>query len=123
MPIDSSEVAADLRLIIQVQIPPLDLPVSASTPNDPLHAQTSYENITYFNPSEYRVAWKQIMIPDAELESTRWTALSEFEGKVYYETYEGYFGPLAYVVQELYGDGLQEGFEAQAEALQLRVLE
>jgi len=67
------------------------------------------------------MAWKQIMIPDTILNSTRWTALSEFEGQVYYETYEAYFGPLAYIVKDLFEEGLQEGFEAQGEALQLRL--
>lgn len=67
------------------------------------------------------MAWQQIMFSEEVLNATRWTALSEFEGQVYYETYEAYFGPLAYIVKGLFEEGLQEGFEAQGEALQMRL--
>jgi hypothetical protein len=40
---------------------------------------------------------------------------------VLYESREVFSGPLAYTLQALYGDSLQEGFDAQGEGLKLRL--
>ncbi|KAF2814970.1 uncharacterized protein BDZ99DRAFT_515733 [Mytilinidion resinicola] len=105
------------RLFFRVQIPPLPLPVNASTPDNPAHTQTSFENITHVQPTLGRVAWK-LLSPDLALEAERWTAVSvAASGNALYESREVYRGALAGVLEGLYGAGLQAGFEAQAEAL------
>ncbi|KAH9485221.1 hypothetical protein JR316_0002128 [Psilocybe cubensis] len=111
-----------LRLIIQAQIPPLPLPVDADTPPNLLHSQTSYENITTIDASSHRAAWRQIMIPGAVLNAERWQALSPVAGGgTYYEAREVFSGPVGYVVETLFAEGLQAGFEAQAVAFKARV--
>lgn len=107
------------RLIFRVQIPPLPLPVSSSTPDNPLHTQISIENITHVQPELGRLAWKYLA-PEIALSSERWTAVSAAtNGKALYESREVYDGALATTVEALYGIGLQEAFEAQATALKL----
>ncbi|OCL11808.1 hypothetical protein AOQ84DRAFT_335308 [Glonium stellatum] len=107
------------RLIFRVQIPPLPLPVSASTPDNPLHTQYSLENITHVQPELGRLAWKYLA-PEAALSSERWTAVSTAaDGKALYESREVFNGALAATIEVLYGTGLQEAFEAQATALKL----
>ncbi|KAF2501815.1 hypothetical protein BU16DRAFT_209748 [Lophium mytilinum] len=114
--------AENRRLLFRVQIPPLPLPVNASTPDNPAHSQTSFENITHVQPGLGRVAWKLLSV-DLALEAERWTAVSvAASGKALYESREVYRGALAGVLEALYGEGLQEGFEGQAEALR-RLLE
>lgn len=103
------------RLIIRVQIPPLQ---SANETENPLHTQFSFENITAFEPENYRMAWGQIMIPQALLSGNRWTALSEIEGGTLYESREIFRGGLAPLLETLSQKGLQEAFEAQAAALE-----
>jgi len=106
------------RLIMRVQIPPLPLPVSASTPDNPLHTQFTTENITAVQFEQGRLAWKYLA--DQILESERWQAVTDLgNGRVLYESREVYDGPGASLVQSLYGSGLQEGFEAQAQGLKL----
>ncbi|EPQ53612.1 hypothetical protein GLOTRDRAFT_13603, partial [Gloeophyllum trabeum ATCC 11539] len=46
LPASEQTFAANRHVIFQVQIPPLPLPVSASTPANLLHSQVSFENIT-----------------------------------------------------------------------------
>ncbi|TFK50838.1 hypothetical protein OE88DRAFT_1659940 [Heliocybe sulcata] len=122
LPASEQTVAENIRAVFQVQIPPLPLPVSASTPSDPLHAQISFENITHLEPDLYRVAWKQIALPDAVLSAERWSAVSVIAvgpdaNKTLYESREAYSGALAPELQVLYEQGLQEAFDAQAVAL------
>jgi hypothetical protein len=111
------------RLIINSQIPPLTPPVTNSTPPNPLHAQTSFENITHIQHDLYRAAWKQIGVPQSGLNAGRWSALSVVqaedgtENRTLYESREVFDGPLAYVIQGLFGAGLQEGFDAQGAAM------
>lgn len=114
----------NLRLIINVQIPPLTPPVNASTPSNPLNSQTSYENITAVQHDLYRIAWAEDDIPSILLSAERWSALSivpSSDGSggnvTLYESREVYYAPLAYTVEALYGTGLQEGFDAQAKAM------
>lgn len=110
------------RLIFSVQIPPLPLPVNASTPNNLLHTQSSFENITALQPDQYRMAWKQLMFPDAILSTERWNVVSSFgEGQTFYESRISVGGALAGTLKALYGEGLQESFTAQGVALKGRV--
>ena len=114
----------DQRLILTVQIPPLPLPVDADTPGNLLHSQISFENITALQPSQHRMAWKQMMFPDFILSAERWSALSRtgFLGlETLYESREGYGGALAGTLKALYGEGLQEAFDAQGVALKSRL--
>ncbi|KAF5321334.1 hypothetical protein D9619_001497 [Psilocybe cf. subviscida] len=122
VPLNDQTPQVNLRLIIEAQIPPLPSPVTATTPPNLLHEQHSFENITVVDRVRHRVAWKQIMIPDALLTAERWQGLSEVEGGgTYYESREAFYGPLAVVVGGLMGTGLQEGFSAQAAAFKVRV--
>ncbi|KAI4519470.1 hypothetical protein K525DRAFT_362807 [Schizophyllum commune Loenen D] len=116
---DQSNPQAGQRLIIHVQIPPLTPPVDADTPADPLHAQSSFENITFLEGAPtYRAAWKQIMIPDVLINATRWQVLSTLQdGRTLYEAREVYAGSLASTLESLLGEGLQEAFNAQASEL------
>ncbi|KAL1741812.1 hypothetical protein HDZ31DRAFT_44621 [Schizophyllum fasciatum] len=120
---DQSSPKAGQRLIIHVQIPPLEPPVDAGTPSNPLHAQMSFENITFLEGAPtYRAAWKQIMLPDALINATRWQVLSTVEGgKTLYEAREVYAGSLAPALESLLGEGLQEAFDAQASELKAYV--
>lgn len=112
----------NLRLIIQAQIPPLPTPVDASTPPNLLHTQYSFENITTVDTAQHRVAWKEIMLPAPLLSAERWQALSTVNGdQTYYEAREVFDGPVGYIVDALFAQGLQEGFDAQAGALKARV--
>lgn len=48
------------NLYMRVQVPPLPLPVDASTPDNPLHTQVTLENITHVQPERLRLAWKHV---------------------------------------------------------------
>jgi hypothetical protein len=115
IPIEDQTPAAGRRLIIRVQIPPLP---SANATENPLSNVFSFENITAFEPENYRMAWGQIMIPQVLLNGNRWTALSQVEGGTLYESREIFHGPLGPLLEPLSQEGLQEGFDAQAAALQ-----
>ena len=111
------------RVIFQTQIPPLPLPVTNSTPADPLHWQISFENITHVDEVLGRAAWRQLDFPRVALDSERWSAVSNITdgpdaGKVLYESRMVYAGALAPVLQVLYETALQEAFDAQAVAMQ-----
>jgi hypothetical protein len=108
----------DVRLFMRVQIPPLPLPVDRNTPDDPLHIQFTYENITHVQPELRRLAWEYL--PETLLQAERWQALSDLgNGTVLYESREVYHGALAPILQETMGKGLQEAFEGQANGLKL----
>ncbi|KAF2192752.1 hypothetical protein K469DRAFT_717340 [Zopfia rhizophila CBS 207.26] len=107
------------RAVFRVQIPPLPLPVTASTPENPLHTQIAFENITHIQPDLGRLAWKYISLPQA-LDSERWQAISSIgNGRVLYESREVFSGALAPTLRDTLGEGLQEAFEAQAKGLKL----
>ncbi|ORY02475.1 hypothetical protein BCR34DRAFT_493170 [Clohesyomyces aquaticus] len=110
----------DHWLIFRVQIPPLPLPVSAYTVDNPLHTQFALENITHVQPQLGRLAWRY-MAPKSFLESERWQAISGLEGGggVLYESREVFHGAGAEVLRSLYGEGLREGFEGQARGLKM----
>ena len=64
------------------------------------------------------------MFPEFILSAERWSALSSvglFGLQTLYESREGYGGALAGTLQSLFGEGLQESFEAQGAALKARV--
>jgi hypothetical protein len=106
------------RLFFRVQIPPLALPVDRDTPDNPLHTQFTYENVTHVQPELGRVAWEYK--PEELLQAERWQALSDLgSGRVLYESREVYSGALAPILQETMGKGLQEAFEGQANGLKL----
>ncbi|THU96990.1 hypothetical protein K435DRAFT_778277 [Dendrothele bispora CBS 962.96] len=126
VPESSQEPVEDKRLIITSQIPPLDPPVSADTPSNPLNTHITIENITHVQPELKRVAWKLYGSPDSVLSAERWSAVSAFQDEnginwAFYESREVYNGALASLVQSLEGEGLAEAFEAQAQATKLRV--
>jgi hypothetical protein len=106
------------RIIFRVQIPPLPIPVNASTPDNPWNTQYSLENVTYVQPEKYRIAWKFLFI-DSMLESERWSAFSTQNGKAVYESRDVFHGALAGLLQSIYGSDLQKAFEAQGQALKL----
>lgn len=64
-----------------------------------------------------------IELPGAELlNATHWQALTDLgEGKMLYESLEIYYAPLSWVLDLIWAEGLQEGFDAQAEALRERI--
>ncbi len=75
-------------------------------------------------PDQHRMAWKQLMFPEAILSAERWSALSPtglLGQQTLYESREGYGGVLAGTMKTLLGDGLQESFDAQGVALKARV--
>ena len=107
-----------LDLYLRTQIPPLPLPVDARTPDNVLATQHAYERITHVQRDLGRLAWKYQ--PEAALKAERWQALSDMgNGVVLYESQEVFAGPLAKVVRASMEEGLQKGFEAQAQGLKL----
>ncbi|KAF2003826.1 hypothetical protein P154DRAFT_519745 [Amniculicola lignicola CBS 123094] len=109
------------KLILRNQIPPLPFPVDSSTPDNPLNTQFAFENITHIQPDKGRLAWEYIF--EAVLQAERWQAISDLgNGKVLYESREVFHGLAAETLKVWMGEGLQKGFEAQAEGLR-RVLE
>ncbi|KAF2797028.1 hypothetical protein K505DRAFT_270275 [Melanomma pulvis-pyrius CBS 109.77] len=107
------------RLYLRTQAPPLPLPVSSSTPDNILHTQVAYENITHVQPQLGRLAWR-FAAPDELLDAERWQAVSDIgDGKVLYESREVFSGALAEVLKEGMGKALQEAFEAQGKGLKL----
>jgi len=108
------------HLYLRTQIPPLPLPVSASTPDNVLHTQVAYENITHVQPQLGRLAWKYLAAPSELLAAERWQAVSDVgDGKVLYESREVFSGALAVVLKEVMGEALQESFDAQGKGLKL----
>lgn len=120
IPLPSQTPQENLRLVITVQIPPLQPPVTSSTPPNPLNIQMSHENITTIDYVINRFAWQSTVPSPLLLNSTRWSALSVVGGGTYFESREVYYGPLAETVKELYGVGLQEGFVAEGVAMKER---
>ncbi|KAF2275837.1 uncharacterized protein EI97DRAFT_450658 [Westerdykella ornata] len=107
------------NLYMRVQIPPLPLPVDASTPDNPLHTQITLENITHVQPERLRLAWKHVL-PDAVLDAERWQGISDLgNGKVLYESREVYRGAGAIAIKALFAEGLQQAFDAQGAGLKL----
>ncbi|KAF2741782.1 hypothetical protein M011DRAFT_497901 [Sporormia fimetaria CBS 119925] len=108
------------NLIFRTQIPPLPLPVDASTPDKLLNTQYALEIITHVEPDLLRLAWGNALFPSAVLAAERWQAISELSnGLVLYESREVFSGALASTLQRLYGTGLQQAFDAQGDALKL----
>ena len=108
------------RLFLRAQIPPLPLPVSAFTPDNVLHTQFAYENITHVQPELGRLAWEYAASPGELLAAERWQAVSDLgSGKVLYESREVFSGALAVVLRDLLGEDLQKGFDAQGQGLKL----
>jgi hypothetical protein len=103
-----------------VQIPPLPLPVSSTTPDVWLNTQSSKEKITHVQPDIYRVAWKAMLFPDWFMSSERWTGISmAANGMAVYESREVFYGPGASLLKALYEKSLGESFEAQGKGLKL----
>jgi len=123
IPIDDQTPYENSRVIIKVQIPPLEPPITSSTPSNPLHAQTAYDNITNIDMDGNRFSWISMVPPKASLDAQRWTALSEVDGGggTFYESREVFRGPLASIVLKLYAEGIQAGYDAQTAALKERV--
>ncbi|KZV71642.1 hypothetical protein PENSPDRAFT_605533 [Peniophora sp. CONT] len=119
IPLDNQTAFEGARIIINAQIPALTPPVNRSSPSNPLHTQISFENVTHLQPDLHRVAWKQIDIPDIAVNATRWTAISTVDNMTLYESAEVYGGGLAGFVETLFGESLQEAFDAQGVALKM----
>lgn len=108
------------RLFLRTQIPPLPLPVSASTPDNILNTQFAYENITHVQPELLRLAWEYAAAPGELLAAERWQAITDLGGgKVLYESREVFSGALASILEGLMKTNLQKGFDAQGEGLKL----
>ncbi|KAF1974425.1 hypothetical protein BU23DRAFT_461729 [Bimuria novae-zelandiae CBS 107.79] len=106
------------QLIIRCQIPPLPLPVSKYTLDNPLATQFSYENVTHVQPELRRLAWGAY--PNPLIMAERWQALTDLgNGKIRYESREVFSGPLAPVLQPTMQANLQKSFDAQAQGLKL----
>jgi len=111
------------HLLIQAQIPPLPLPVNKDTPPNLFHSQLSVEEITALDRINYRASWKQIFLPQPLLGAQRDQGLSPVNGnpsKTLYEAREVFQGPVGYIVDLLFAEGLQKGFTDQAKALKAR---
>ncbi|KII96171.1 hypothetical protein PLICRDRAFT_35108 [Plicaturopsis crispa FD-325 SS-3] len=123
IPLKDQTPAANRRLLISIQAPPLPLPVNASTVPNLLNSQVSFENITYLDNDQKRGAWSQIFLPDIALKTDRWTAVSAGAGGngSIYESILVFYGPLAPVVQGLFQTGLQEGFDAMGVAMKQKL--
>jgi hypothetical protein len=103
-----------------VQIPPLPLPINASSKDVWLNTQNSKELITHVQPEIYRAAWKSMLFPDWFLSSERWTGISLApNGMAVYESREVFYGPGASLLKSLYADALGKSFEAQGQGLKL----
>ena len=108
------------RLLQRTQIPPLPLPVDATTPDNLLHTQIAYENVTHVQPDRLRLAWAYAETPATLLAAERWQAISDLgHGEVLYESREVYHGSLASTLLATLGASLQEGFDAQGRGLKL----
>ncbi|KAH7078780.1 hypothetical protein BKA63DRAFT_250812 [Paraphoma chrysanthemicola] len=103
------------NIYFRTQMPPLPFPVDENTPENPLNTQVSYEEIVVVDRKRGLLAWKYV--PEELLQAQRWQSVSAHEGGVWYESREVFDGTLAPVVRESFEDGLQKGFEAQAEGL------
>ncbi|KAJ8481975.1 hypothetical protein ONZ45_g15122 [Pleurotus djamor] len=112
-PLEDQTPVVGRRVLITASIPPLQPPVNASTPSNPLQTQESLEVITTIDPVTRRASWKQIMIPSLLMIAERTTALSVVETpdgpRVFYESREVFQQLLSLV-----------GFEAQAIAVKER---
>ncbi|KAF2876935.1 hypothetical protein BDV95DRAFT_558101 [Massariosphaeria phaeospora] len=107
------------NLYLRTQTPPLPLPVNRYTLENPLNVNFAYEDITHVQPDLGRLAWKYIG-DEESLAAERWQGVLDLEnGKVLYESREVFHGTLAEVLKDLLGEGLQAGFEAQAQGLKL----
>jgi hypothetical protein len=61
------------RLFLRTQMPPLPLPVDASTPDNLLNTQFAYETITHVQPDRLRLAWEYAV---SGLERLRYTSVA-----------------------------------------------
>ncbi|KAL0574446.1 hypothetical protein V5O48_007510 [Marasmius crinis-equi] len=76
--------------------------------------------ISHLDKDNYRVAWRTSG-PAFLLEAERWQMLTKTaDGKVKYETFECFRGPLAYIVKFFVGHNLNKGVRAMAEGLKQR---
>jgi hypothetical protein len=106
------------NLLLRTQIPPLPLPVSEDTRDNPLATQYAYEEITAVQPELGRLAWKYAT--DALVRAERWQAVSDMGGgDVLYESREVFEGLLSPVVKAGFGRNVQKGFEQQGVGLKM----
>ena len=105
-------------LFMRVQNPSLPLPVDRNTPDNPVNKQFTLERITHVQPELGRLAW--LYLPEQLLTAERWQAISDLgDGRVLYEAREAFSGPLAQLLKDTVGKGLQESFDGQGEGLKL----
>jgi hypothetical protein len=117
---DKQKVTEGAFATFSVQIPPLPLPITASTKDVWLNTQSSKENITHVQPEIYRVAWKAMLFPEWFMTSERWTGISKApNGMAVYESREVFYGAGSGLLKSLYADSLQKSFEAQGLGLKL----
>jgi hypothetical protein len=106
------------NLCLRTQIPPLPLPVSEGSRDNPLATQYAYEEITAVQPELGRLAWKYAT--DALVRAERWQAVSDMgDGDVLYESREVFEGLLSPVVKAGFGRNVQKGFEGQGVGLKM----
>lgn len=106
------------RLFLRTQIPALPLPVNRNTPDVAANTQHAYENVTYVQPKQGRLAWK--FTGDDNIQAERWSAVSQIgRGKLLYESMEVFSGLAAEYLRSQVGEILQACFDAQAQAFKI----
>jgi len=132
---DPPQVAPGAHLLMKVKIPafPLDQ-LSASSSSEPskrLEGEkltTAKELVTHVDAEEFKIAWRQTLLPGFLMNGERWQTLTttgpgEEEGgkeRTVYTTTETFGGPLAYVLKALMKGDLELSFEGMAEGLKRR---
>jgi hypothetical protein len=103
---------------------PVHIPPTMDDPGFFGKSSTQVISTTY-DPENFRVAWKTNMpLPEWLFKAERWQELTEVgDGKTKYETFEVFYGPVAYLVNFFVGKGLKLGVVAMAEGLKKRAEE
>ncbi|KAH9920863.1 uncharacterized protein BXZ73DRAFT_52039 [Epithele typhae] len=111
-PLADQTPAAGQHLLMHVHILP--------TLDDARAKRTAtFERILACDPAARRLAWA-VLLPAWFLRAERWQALSALGGGTRYESREVFAGPGAYLIRMMMRRGLQESFDAMADALKAR---
>jgi hypothetical protein len=120
LPLEAQVPQEGRSLRLEVQLPPLPMPVKADTPGVYLNGQTAHVNITDVLPTRGRIAWAVVDLPSFALSSKRWSSVLDLgNGKTLYESREVFYGAAVPVLKFVMESKLNEGFNAQAKALKV----
>jgi hypothetical protein len=103
---------------------PIHIPPTMDNPG--VFGRSSIQAIsTTYDPENFRVAWKtNTPLPEWLFRAERWQELTEVgDGKTKYENFEVFYGPLSYLLEFFFGNGLKLGAIAMAEGLKKRAEE